>query len=121
MTIRPSVTPGIYEDVFEEWSGSIGANRQLSTDDLDTGESGAVEIRQSPTGDLDTAEKEAFMRIGFTHHIEIISKCKDFDERWYYIFRCASEFWTVEALKSHILAGDYQHYGKLPSSIFTQR
>jgi len=78
-----------------------------------------VEIRQLPTGEMEglicqpiTGELEnsnslielaaqdvavqqnfeAFLRIGFTHHVEIMAKCKDLNERWYYIKRCASEF-----------------------------
>jgi predicted nuclease of restriction endonuclease-like (RecB) superfamily len=59
---------------------------------------------------------EAFMRVGFTHHTEILSKCKDSKERWYYIVRCASEFWSVESLKEHIKSNDFVHFGTLPNN-----
>jgi predicted nuclease of restriction endonuclease-like (RecB) superfamily len=115
---------------YEEWSGIFLVNRQLPTDDF--GDIGANAIRQLSTGELSntdsievfdftggelqTVDATAFMQIGFTHHIEIISKCKNINERWYYIKRCASEFWKVETLKAHIKAGDYSHEGVLPNN-----
>ena len=55
---------------------------------------------------------EAFMAIGFTHHRYIIEGCKSIDERWYYIRRCATEFWNVDTLKAHIKADDFRRYGQ---------
>jgi len=114
---------------FEEWSGILGVNRQLTTGDSQGVGNGS--IRQLTTGELEmlgTDEKhqvtsddfeppaiDAFFSVGFTHHIEILSKCKSTEERWYYIKRCASEFWSVEALKAHIRANDYAHMGALPT------
>ena len=34
--------------------------------------------------------------------------CKTSEERWYYIRQCATYFWSVEALKSHIRANDFR-------------
>jgi len=69
-----------------------------------------------PSGENSDILLDAFMRVGFTHHREIISKCKPLEERWYYIMRCASEFWSVDILKEHIKADDYSHYGSLPNN-----
>lgn len=81
---------------FEEWCDE--SNRQLSTGDL--GECLAAEmlpaIRQLPTGDLTESDIAAFFSIGFTHHMEIIFKCRSMAERWYYIRKTAMEFWNVE-------------------------
>ncbi|MCL2654610.1 MAG: PDDEXK nuclease domain-containing protein [Coriobacteriia bacterium] len=108
---------------YEEWSDVIrplatdelplGTNRQLLTADL--------ESANGPTGPaianaVESEDFAAFLRVGFTHHRQIIAKCKDLDERWYYIKRCAAEFWSVEALKSHMRARDYQHSGGLPNN-----
>ena len=82
------------------------AYRQLSSD----------EIRQSPTGELGGCDVEAFLSVSFTHHIQIFSKCKTPEEKWYYIRRAATEFWSVTALKTHIRAGDYRRRGKLPNN-----
>ncbi|MBP5665969.1 MAG: DUF1016 family protein, partial [Clostridia bacterium] len=59
---------------------------------------------------------EAFLHIGFTHHRIILGKVKDFDERLFYIRRCASEHLTVDALEDSISADDYHHQGSLPNN-----
>jgi predicted nuclease of restriction endonuclease-like (RecB) superfamily len=58
----------------------------------------------------------AFCRVGFSHHREILRKCKTSEERWYYILRCADEFWSFRALKNHLNADDYTVYGSLPNN-----
>ena len=82
------------------------ATRQLPSD----------ENRRSAIGDLNSADVDAFLSVSFTHHIQIFSKCKTPEEKWYYIRRAASEFWSVTALKTHIRAGDYRRRGKLPNN-----
>ena len=64
----------------------------------------------------DNLDIKSFLAVGFTHHRYIIERCKDTAERWYYIRRCAAEFWSVEALKAHIKAGDFRKYGALPNN-----
>ena len=77
---------------FEQWAFDI--NRQLST------------------GELTESDIAAFFSIGFTHHMEIIFKCRSLAERWYYIRKTAMEFWNVEDLKRRIRARDYAVNGK---------
>ena len=77
---------------FEEWRDQ--SNRQLST------------------GELTESDMAAFFSIGFTHHMEIIFKCRSQAERWYYIRKTAMEFWNVEDLKRRIRARDYTVNGK---------
>ena len=59
---------------------------------------------------------DAFLHIGFTHHKVILGKIKDFNERLFYVRRCADEHFTVEALKRSIAADDYRHQGALPNN-----
>jgi predicted nuclease of restriction endonuclease-like (RecB) superfamily len=114
---------------YDEWNQTLETNRQLPTVDLQTPganrQSATAEldfdpisltIHHLPSDELEPDDKAAFLRIGFTHHREIIAKCKSPDERWYYIRKCASEFWSVEALKSHLKAGDYKRFGALPNN-----
>ena len=97
---------------FEEWVEP--SNRQLSTGDLKKDLSGETlpAIRQLPTGNLTESDLAAFFSIGFTHHMEIIFKCRSQAERWYYIRKTAMEFWNVEELKRRIRARDYAVNGK---------
>jgi hypothetical protein len=46
-----------------------------------------VIIRQKPIIKINETKMAAFCRVGFTHHREILRKCKTSDERWYYILR----------------------------------
>jgi len=98
---------------FEEWNGMF-TNRHLVSGDLES--SVSSENRHLPSGDNSDEMLDAFLRVGFTHHREIISKCKSLEGRWHYIMRCASEFWNVDTLKEHLKADDYSHYGSLPNN-----
>ena len=57
-----------------------------------------------------------FFRVGFTHHSEILAKEKSLDGRLFYISRCSAEFWSVEALKSHLRGDLYSKSGTLPNN-----
>ena len=70
-------------------------------------ESGKLEIRQSAADELGQFDLGAFLSVGFTHHMIIISKCKTVEERLFYIRRCAAGFWSKEALKRHLAANEY--------------
>lgn len=100
---------------FEQWSSELEPNRQLPTADSDSDDE-LVLIRQLPTAELGETRMMAFCRVGFTHHREILRKCKTVDERWYYILRCADEFWSVADLKNHLRADDYASFGNMPNN-----
>ena len=100
---------------FEQWSTELELNRQLPTADFSDGDFFSL-FRQLPTADLGENRMMAFCRVGFTHHREILRKCKNADERWYYILRCADEFWSVANLKNRLRADDYASYGSLPNN-----
>ena len=97
---------------FEQWA--LDENRQLPTDDLRNYlvDETLPAIRQLSTGELSESDIAAFFSIGFTHHMEILFKCRSQSERWYYIRKTAMEFWSVEDLKRRIRARDYAVNGK---------
>jgi predicted nuclease of restriction endonuclease-like (RecB) superfamily len=100
---------------FEQWSSELEPNRQTVTADLN-GDNDFALIRQTASAELDGNKFSAFCRVGFSHHREILRKCKTLDERWYYIMRCADEFWSFRSLKNHLSADDYTAYGSLPNN-----
>ena len=108
---------------YEAWNAA-GVIRQLPSAELEQGQILHLPIatiqdntnRQSSIADLPSEDIAAFLQIGFTHHISLLERCKDMAERWYYIRRCAAEFWSVEALKAHIKADDFRTYGVLPNN-----
>ena len=59
---------------------------------------------------------EKFLSIGFTNHITILSKVKNYDERLYYIGKCSEEHFTVEELERSISDDDFNHQAKLPNN-----
>lgn len=57
-----------------------------------------------------------FFKLGFTHHSEILAKEKSIEGRLFYITKCASDFWSVEALKSNLRGDLYSKSGTLPNN-----
>ena len=100
---------------YEQWVAELEPNRQTVPADL-IDENVLASIRQTVSAELDGDKMHAFCRVGFSHHREILRKCKTADERWYYIFRCAREFWSYRALKNHLSADDYTAYGGIPNN-----
>ena len=100
---------------YEKWSPTFEPIRHLPSVELADPEIHLI-FRQLPSDELALEDREAFLHVGFTHHREILSKTKELNERWYYIRRCASEFWTVLSLKDHLRSDDYRKYGQIPSN-----
>ena len=67
---------------FEEWVGIFEQNRLLLGDSIRHLPSGELKRadnfgnRHSPSGDMENVALDAFQRTDFTHHREILSKCK---------------------------------------------
>ena len=57
-----------------------------------------------------------FIKVGFTHHTEIIAKEKSLNGRLFYVAQCAAEFWSVEALRSNLRGDLFSKKGSLPSN-----
>ena len=58
----------------------------------------------------------SFVSIGFTSHIEIISKTVSIDSRLFYITKSAQEFWSVNTLKQHLKNKLFEKQGVLPNN-----
>ncbi|MCQ2057569.1 MAG: PDDEXK nuclease domain-containing protein [Bacteroidaceae bacterium] len=100
---------------YEEWCDFV--NRQPLAADSPVDENKLLaEIRQPLAGDLDWND---FLRVPFSHHIEILSKCKSTDERIFYIHQCATRAWSKYALRDFISQDLYKNRGNLPSN-FTE-
>jgi len=59
---------------------------------------------------------EAFLGIGFTHHMEIIHKAKDVAERMFYIHQAFVGKWDKYTLREALKADIYHHQGALPNN-----
>lgn len=106
---------------YEEWAPVI--NRQPMAGENDSltvvGDSELneqlllVEIRQPPAGEFDWSD---FFAIGFSHHIEIISKAKTLEARQFYIHESATRFWNKYTLRDYLKEDLYGHRGTLPNN-----
>ena len=95
---------------FDEWMKWFEI-RHLASD-----ETSLVPIRHLASDEISQDDVAMFLSVGFTHHREILNKCRGFDERWYYIRSCAQGHWTVTELLAHLRAQDYRHIGALPNN-----
>jgi hypothetical protein len=108
---------------FEQWYVYI-ENRALLTNDLAIS-SQEIDIhvlasnRRLSTGDFSEEQVKLFFSIGFTHHYEILAKTEVFEERIFYIERCATEFSSVETLRYNLKSNLYKKQGKLPNNFQT--
>jgi predicted nuclease of restriction endonuclease-like (RecB) superfamily len=62
---------------------------------------------------------QEFFAVPFTHHIRILEKVKDRDERIYYIQRTALSHLSKDALLKAVSADEYHHRGTLPNNFLT--
>ena len=58
----------------------------------------------------------AFMSIGFTHHVTILTRTKDNEERLFYIKYCTDFKLDNEALKQIIRQDLYHHQASMPNN-----
>ena len=116
---------------FEAWcdiialrSLAMNESHYLSSNDLNSGEirqmpsdeTTLAPIRQMPSDEFGINLSAAFLSVGFSHHVKILMSCKQRDEIWYYIARCARETWSYQDLLTHLRADDYHHIGALPNN-----
>lgn len=107
---------------------STAQSEQSSITPLPTAQLGKLFKKQkSPltTGQLQKSKAEAgftqerltyFFTITFSHHILLLDKCKNPEERFFYMQLAATQLLSVEALAQHIKAGVYKKQGKLPNN-----
>ena len=109
---------------FEAWQPYL----QTNVPSLSESNSAAVaaELKMTSDASLLLSEKrqpsaaefpmDAFTSISFTHHMEILSKTNDLDERLFYIRECAAGHWSKTALRARLKEDLYNHQGTLPNN-----
>lgn len=107
---------------YEEWqmpdivSALITAEIQMG----DITNDNAEEIRQLQLPNLKDFPVEEFFKIGFTHHIAILSQVKTLEERYFYIKLCADEALKVDTLKKLMKEDVYRNQGLLPNNFMAK-
>ena len=111
---------------YEEWAPCLNSaataaelpvdsNRPPMASDFDIVDFNLLmpSIRQPMAAKIDFDE---FVSLGFTHHIEILSKAKDVEERLFYIHQAYINQWNKYRLRDMLKADLYHHQATLPNN-----
>lgn len=107
---------------YEEWQ-ILDNKSAVVTADLrmvDNEESNIAEIKPLQLPNFNNFPMDEFFKIGFTHHITILSQAKTTEERYFYIRLCANEFLKVDALKNLMKKDIYHNLGLLPNNFMAK-
>ena len=97
---------------YEAWESVL--NRQPLADDIVLDEKLLlVGIHQPVADEFNWTD---FLSIGFSHHIEIISKAKTLEARLFYIHECAIRYWSKYTLRDYLKTDLYSHRGTFPNN-----
>ena len=106
------------------------ANKIRSTlpNELESAENQAI-VKRSPlanelgnekcspeANELDAADIEQFLRVGFTMHVDIIAQTENDAERWFYIRKVARDFIGKRQLHQMLTSDLYHQHGSMPSN-----
>ena len=115
---------------YEAWN-NIESNSSVVTDELHTlPVVNADEATQLPVSDVDTFRQlrltnlsnfpiVPFLSISFTHHITILTKAKEWDERLFYIQYACDRKLNVDELEATIKKDLYHHQGEMPNNFLS--
>ena len=106
---------------YEQWAHVLFRPLPaVETADSENRSPAAVEIslltpdKQSPTVNL--AQISEFLSIGFTHHMEILNKTSDIDERFFYIHQTYINQWNKDKLRDVLKSDLYHHQSLMPNN-----
>ena len=98
---------------FEEWNPAL--NRQSATDDLQKSNQ-LAEISTEILIKKYSVDMYEFLSLSFTHHIDIISKVKNFEERKFYIHQAFVQHWDSRTLKIKIKNNVFSNRHTMPNN-----
>ena len=97
---------------YEEWRAFL--IRPTALDELDIDEHLLLQLIWQPFNTEFTWDD--FVKISFSHHIEILTRSKDIAERLFYIHCAAQNAWSLSSLKNYLKEDIYSNRGSLPSN-----
>ena len=103
-----------FYEAYSNFPFGPSVTAQMGNHDL---EAGHEEV--TPIGPLATTQLEVFYSISFTHHILLLNRCKETEERFFYIENSATQFWSVSIMEHQIDADLFLKQGKLPNNFHT--
>ncbi|MDE6681336.1 MAG: PDDEXK nuclease domain-containing protein, partial [Muribaculaceae bacterium] len=112
---------------YEGWS-FIDSKSSVATDDLATDNSSVMTDELQYVVNVEDIlnivkietpiafPMDDYLKTPFTHHTTLLRKCKNVEERYYYMHRCAEEHMSVPRLEQVIASGEYKVSGKAPNN-----
>lgn len=94
------------------WMNHLKISSAVPNQNLNTSD----EISSAMLSQLPENFDEAFFSVSFTHHYSIASKCKSFDEAFFYMNQVVIEFWNYRHLEKQIAANLFYQKGSLPNN-----
>ncbi len=104
---------------YEEWNAEDHSETEdgnLADASAKTEGSYQSSFLQTRLSGYESFPADAFLQLGFSHHILILSKVKAFEERIFYIRKAFCEKMSYDALAASITRDDYRHQGNLPNN-----
>lgn len=109
---------------FEAWQPYFQTNTEYFPDsksltavsDLVQTDSTNPAVSEKRLTNISDFPMAAFTEIGFSHHMEILRKTSELDERLFYIRECAAGHWSRSMLKARLNEDLYKHKGALASN-----
>ncbi|GAB3929957.1 PDDEXK nuclease domain-containing protein [Larkinella terrae] len=93
---------------------------QLTTAQMEDVNNQLDKIMQLTSAQFESFNIDIFFGVSFTHHILLLNRCSNLDERWFYIQKSVENQWTVEMLDWQIKAKAYEKRDQKLSSNFAQ-
>lgn len=106
---------------YEKWK-CLDANSSVATDEMQKNVNSAVATAELASNTITASINlldipiAAFVSIGFTHHIAILSGSETLEERVFYIRLCHEEKLSVSELQKRIAEDAYHNQGKMPNN-----
>ena len=90
--------------------------RSQGVNELESNENQAITNRSPLSNELDEYDLQAFLKVGFSIHSELIAHTQDLSERWFYIHKAAREFWGFRQFQLQLRNNLYRQQGSMPSN-----
>lgn len=106
---------------YEQWK-CLDANSPVATDEMQKSVNSPVATGELASNTITANINHldipiaAFVSIGFTHHIAILSGSESLEERVFYIRLCHEEKLSVSELQKRIAEDAYHNQGKMPNN-----
>lgn len=104
---------------YEEWAPTFEIRSKLSNEFQIVAQNNDIQpfiFRSTLLTKLTEEDIRMFLGVGFSLHCEIIRRVENLDERWFYIRKCAQEFWGYRRLEQALREDLYHTAGSMPSN-----